>query len=203
MTCRNGPGRSILSDVTNELWWYTARAGGLTAAALLAASVIAGLALTTAPRHARPRPAWRLDLHRFLGGMAVVFVAVHLSGTLFDHFVPFGLTDLLVPLASHWSPIPVALGVVSLYLLVAVEVTSLLRGRMPARAWRLTHWLSFPLFGLVELHLLLSGSDRHSAWLLLSVAAVDVVVAVLLVRRGLVSEARYEQRMARQAEPSA
>ena len=87
-------------------------------------------------------------------------MGVHLAGTLFDRFVPFGLTDVLVPLASHWSPVPVALGVVSLYLLVAVEVTSLLRARMPARAWRAVHWLSFPLFGLVQLHLLLAGTDR-------------------------------------------
>ncbi len=181
--------------MSNELWWYTSRAGGLVAAALLAASVIAGLALTTAPRRARPRPAWRLDLHRFLGGLALVFVGVHLVGTLFDHYVPFGLTDLLVPLASRWSPIPVALGIVSLYLLVAVEVTSLAKARMPTRAWRLVHWLSFPLFGLVQLHLLLAGTDRHTPALLLSVAAVDVVVAVLLVRRGLVAEARYERRL--------
>ena len=53
--------------MTNNLWWYTSRAGGLVGAALLAASVIAGLALTTAPRGARPRPSWRLDLHRFSG----------------------------------------------------------------------------------------------------------------------------------------
>ena len=185
--------------MNNNLWWYTARAGGLVGAALLAASVIVGLALTTAPRRARPRPAWRLDLHRFLGGMAVIFVAVHMSGTLLDHDVAFGLTDLLVPLASRWSPIAVSLGVVSFYLLVAVELTSLARDRLPARLWRLIHWLSFPLFALVEVHLLLAGSDRHSPWLLLTVAAVDVVVAVLIVRRGLVSEARYERRLDRPA----
>lgn len=182
--------------MNDNLWWYTSRAGGLVAAGLLAASVIAGLALTTAPRRARPRSAWRLDLHRFLGGLAVIFVGVHLAGTLFDHFVPFGLTDVLVPLASHWSPVPVALGVVSLYLLVAVEITSLLRACMPARVWRAVHWLSFPLFALVQLHLLLAGTDRHTPAVLLSVAAVDVVVAVLLIRRGLVSEARYERRTA-------
>jgi DMSO/TMAO reductase YedYZ heme-binding membrane subunit len=183
--------------VNNTLWWYTARAGGLVAAALLAASVLVGLALTTAPRRARPRPAWRLDLHRFLGGLAVIFVAVHVTGTLFDHDVAFGLTDVLVPLASRWSPVPVSLGVVSLYLLLAVELTSLARSRLPARLWRLIHWLSFPLFALVELHLLLAGSDRHSPWLVLSVAGVDVALAVLIVRRGLVSEARYERRLDR------
>jgi len=189
--------------MTNNLWWYTSRAGGLVGAALLAASVIAGLALTTAPRGARPRPSWRLDLHRYLGGLAVIFVGLHVAGTLFDQYVPFGLTDVLVPLASRWSPVPVALGIVSLYLLVAVELTSLAKARIPARVWRTTHWLSFPLFGLVELHLLLAGSDRHSPWLLLSVAAVDAAVAGLLVRRGLVSEARYQRRLATRQDVSA
>ena len=174
--------------MTNTLWWDTARAGGLVAAALMAASVIAGLALSTAPRRARPRSAWRLDLHRFLGGLACVFVAVHVGALLFDRFVPFGLTDLLVPLASRWRPTAVALGVVALYLLVAVEVTSLLKPRIPLRVWRVVHYSSFAVFALVQLHILLAGTDRRSPFVLVPIIACDLVVAALLVRRGLIED---------------
>jgi DMSO/TMAO reductase YedYZ heme-binding membrane subunit len=180
--------------MTDSLWWYTARAGGLVAAALLAASVIMGLALSTAPRRARPKTSWRLDLHRFLGGLACVFVVVHVAGILFDRFVPFGLTDVLVPLASRWHPWAVALGVVALYLLVAVEVTSLLKARMPLRIWRGLHYLSFPLFAAVQAHVLLAGTDRNSPWVLFAIVACDLVIAALLTRRGLASEGRYDQR---------
>ena len=174
--------------MSNNLWWYTARAGGIVAAALLAGSVIAGLALSTAPRRARPRSAWRLDLHRFLGGLACVFVVLHLAGTLFDRFVTFHVVDLLVPLTAQWHPWAVALGVVALYLLLAVEVTSLLKPRLPLAVWRSVHYASFPLFALVQLHILLAGSDRRSPWLLGGIVACDVVIAALLVRRGLLEE---------------
>ncbi|HVN52570.1 MAG TPA: ferric reductase-like transmembrane domain-containing protein, partial [Acidimicrobiales bacterium] len=152
--------------MTDSLWWDTARAGGLVAAALLAASVIAGLAVSTAPRRARPRPAWRLDLHRFLGGLACIFLVVHLGGIYFDRFVTFRVVDLVVPLTAHWHPWAVALGVVAVYLLVAVEVTSLLKPRLPIQVWRNVHHASFPLFALVQLHVLLAGTDRHSPLLL-------------------------------------
>jgi DMSO/TMAO reductase YedYZ heme-binding membrane subunit len=172
--------------VSDSLWWYTARAGGLVAAALLAGSVIAGLAVSTAPRRARPRSAWRLDIHRFLGGLACVFLALHVAGIFFDRFVTFRVVDLLVPLIAHWHPWAVALGVVALYLLVAVEVTSLLKPRLPLQVWRNVHYASFPLFALVQLHILLAGTDRHSPWLLGTIVACDLVIAGLLVRRGLI-----------------
>ena len=174
--------------MTNSLWWYTARAGGLVAAALLAGSVIAGLALSTAPRHARPRTSWRLDLHRFLGGLACVFLVLHLAGTYFDRFVTFHVVDLVVPFTSHWDPWAVALGVVSLYLLAAVEVTSLLKPRLPLAVWRNVHYASFPLFAFVQLHVLLGGSDRGSPWLLGVIVMCDLAIAGLLVRRGLRAE---------------
>ena len=67
----------------------------------------------------RPRPAWVLDLHRFLGVLAVVFAGVHLLGLVADSYVHFGPAELFVPLASSWRPGPVAWGVVALYLLLA------------------------------------------------------------------------------------
>ena len=56
--------------MTSQLWWYVARAGGIVAWALLTASVLWGLILSTKLRPPRVRPAWTLDLHRFLGGRA-------------------------------------------------------------------------------------------------------------------------------------
>src|SRR3954454_3502513 len=123
----------------NQLWWYTARSAGLVSAALLAASVLWGLALSTATRGARPRPAWRLDLHRYLGGLSVIFVGVHLAGVVLDSYVHFGLTQVLVPFTSSWDPVAVSFGVVSIYLVLAVELTSLARQRMPRHLCRRLH----------------------------------------------------------------
>ena len=44
-----------------------------------------------------------------------------------------GPAELFVPLASAWKPGAVAWGVVALYLLLAIEITSLLQRRIPRR----------------------------------------------------------------------
>jgi DMSO/TMAO reductase YedYZ heme-binding membrane subunit len=178
----------------NQLWWYTARSAGLVSAALLAASVLWGLALSTAPRGSHPRPAWRLDLHRYLGGLAVIFVGVHLLGIVLDSYIHFGLSQVLVPFTSSWNPVAVSFGVVSLYLLLAVELTSLARQRMPRWMWRRVHFLSFPLFVVAEAHLLLAGSDAGSPLVLGGVVAVDLAVAALTTRRVLQAQAAQAAR---------
>ena len=139
--------------MTNELWWYTARASGLVSWALLSASMLWGLVLSTKLRPPRLRPNWTLDLHRYLGGLAVIFVGVHLAALVFDSYVGFGLAELLVPFASHWKPVAVAWGVTGLYLLLAVELSSLARKRLPNRLWRRLHFLAFPLYVVATLHM--------------------------------------------------
>ena len=78
---------------------------------------------------------------------------------MFDSYVGFGLADLLVPFASHWKPMAVAWGVTGLYLLLAVEVSSLARKRLPNRIWRRLHFLAFPLYVVATLHMLTAGTD--------------------------------------------
>jgi hypothetical protein len=171
-----------------QLWWDTARAGGITAWCLLAGSVLWGLAISTRTAPDRVRPNWMLDVHRFLGGLAAVFVGVHMTGLLLDRFVTFGPTDLLVPLASSWHPVAVAWGIVAMYLLLAVELTSLGRRRVPRRIWRVVHTASFPTFVMATVHGLSAGTDRHDlVWqvtLWSTVAAVALLTVVRLLQLG-------------------
>ena len=122
-----------------QLWWHVARAGGLVAYGLLAASTIWGLAVSTRLLGRWPAPGWTLDLHRYLGGLALSFTGIHLAALLLDSYIQFDLLDLLVPFASTWRPGAVAWGVVAVYLLVAVQATSLARRRLPHRLWRRVH----------------------------------------------------------------
>jgi len=169
--------------MTHELWWYTARASGLVSWALLSASMLWGLVLSTKLRPPRLRPNWTLDLHRYLGGLAVIFVGVHLAALVFDSYVGFGLAELLVPFASHWKPVAVAWGVTGLYLLLAVELSSLARKRLPNRLWRRLHFLAFPLYVVATLHMLTAGTDARTALALLAVAAAGVTIGALTAIR--------------------
>jgi predicted ferric reductase len=161
--------------------------------ALLAASVLLGLAITTRVTNGRPRPAWLLDLHRYLGGVATVFVGVHVVALLGDTYVHFGLASVLIPFASSWHPVAVAWGVTGFYLLLAVEVTSLVRTRLPKRLWRATHYASFPLFALATIHGLSAGTDAGT-WTFEVLAALATIGVVALTGLRIASDRRPARR---------
>lgn len=167
----------------SHLFWYSARAAGIVGWALLSASVIWGLWLSGRVRPLGARPAWILDLHRFLGGLATIFVGVHVLAIMADSYTSFGPTDVLVPFASSWHPVAVAWGVVGMYLLLAVELTSLARKHLPNSVWRLTHLAALPLFVVSTIHYLAAGTDAMNRLSLGAVIAVSATVGVLFARR--------------------
>ena len=163
--------------MTTELLWYIARASGLVSWSMLALATLWGLALSTKVLGTRPRPNWILDIHRMLGGLALIFTGVHVAALLVDQYIGFGVEDILVPFASKWHPVAVAWGVAGLYLLLAVELTSLARAHLPRRLWRNTHYASFPLFVTATIHGLAAGTD---AKLLVTLMVAGVLAAAFL-----------------------
>ena len=161
--------------VNPHLSWYASRSAGLVAWALVTASILWGLAVSTRLIQRRGVPAWLLDLHRFLGTLSLVFVAVHLGALWADSYTVFRWRELFVPLASTWRPGAVAWGIAATYLLVAVQVTSWLMRRLPRRVWHSVHLSSFVMFVTATVHGFQSGSDRDTLvvqWLALTGATL-------------------------------
>ena len=174
--------------MNSQLWWFVARASGIVAWVLITASVLWGLSVSIRLTRS-PKPAWMLDLHRFLGGLAVAFTGVHLAGLVADSYVHFGPSELLIPFASAWKPGPVAWGIVAMYLLLAVELSSLAMRRLPRKLWHAVHFSSYLIFALVTIHMFAAGSEAGDPALqwtaLVSVAAVGflTIVRILAPRR--------------------
>jgi DMSO/TMAO reductase YedYZ heme-binding membrane subunit len=149
---------------------------------LLTLAVLWGFFLSSRVLGRRPSLRWLLDLHRFFGGLAVIFVLVHLLAILVDSYVEFSLVQLLVPMTSDYRPAAVAWGIVAFYLLLAIELTSLVMKRLPRRTWHLIHLLSYPLFALATVHVLTAGTDVQNlaVRLLVIVAATEVTVLVVI-----------------------
>jgi DMSO/TMAO reductase YedYZ heme-binding membrane subunit len=166
-----------------NLAWDVARAGGLMAWTLATASVVWGLALSTRLARRRPWPAWLLDMHRLLGALAVIFTVVHVGAVLLDSYTNFGLADVLVPLAASWHPVAVAWGIVAFYVLLAVEVTSLLRGRIGKRWWRRVHYGSFALFVFATVHAVMAGTDTKTDLVLAAIVLLSLPVAAMTAVR--------------------
>lgn len=169
--------------MNTHFWWYVARSSGIVAWLLLTASVLWGIVLSTKAFPAHRRPAWLLDLHRWLGGLTVGFVAIHLAALVADSYTTFTLTDLAIPFASSWKPGPVALGVVAAWTLVAVEATSLAVRRLPRRFWHGVHLVSYATFWLTSLHAAFAGTDRSQLLYQVTAAVSVALVAWAAVYR--------------------
>ena len=114
-------------------------------------------------------------MHRWLAGLTFVFVAVHVVTLLFDTYAKLRVLDVLVPFASSWRPTALAVGILALYLLVAVEVSALAMKQVSKRWWRDVHILSYVVFWGVSIHAALAGTDASKP--------LYIVTAVVALRR--------------------
>jgi sulfoxide reductase heme-binding subunit YedZ len=169
--------------MSTQILWFATRGAGVVTLILFSAVTCLGLLSV-----ARAQSSWwprflTVELHRTLALLSVAFVAIHVATAVFDPFTHLGIAAALVPLASAYRPLPVAFGVVSVWLVGAVIVTSLLRERIGHRLWRAIHWTAYASWPLAVEHTLTAGSDAFSPWLL-GVAALSVLAVgtSLLVR---------------------
>jgi DMSO/TMAO reductase YedYZ heme-binding membrane subunit len=173
-----------------HVWWYVARATGIVAWILAVAAVLWGLALSTRATGRKPGAPWLLDLHRHLAGLTVLFVGAHVGALVADSYTHFRLVDLVVPFASSWKPGAVALGVVALWFLAAVELTSLARRRLSAKAWRSIHLTSYLAAVAATAHMVTAGSDathpalRYGPALAVGAAAFFLTYRAVRPKRG-------------------
>jgi hypothetical protein len=163
--------------------WDTARAGGLISYVLLTTAISLGLVLRNRWQSTRWPRLVTNELHGYVSLLALVFIAVHVVAVAIDPFTHFGLTAVLVPFASHYRPVWMSLGIVAVYLLLAVWVSSRLRRRIGYRLWRQIHVLAFAVYGAATLHGLGTGSDTRTIWAgALYAASVALVGSLLAVR---------------------
>ena len=131
----------------------------------------------------KPRPNWQLDLHRYQGALSLSMLVLHLASLVADSYARFGIREILLPSASAWKPRAVAWGVIAMYLLAAVEITSLLRKRIPQRVWRAVHLSSLLAYLLSTAHFWQAGTDhKRAAALLLTVAMTGMNLGLLSFR---------------------
>jgi len=173
----------VTGAIDGRVWWWLTRASGIVAWLVVSAAVIWGLLASTRLIRRRGLPAWILDLHRYLGTLTIVFVSVHVGAIWADSYVKFGPRDLFIPLASTWRPHAVAWGIVSTYLLVAIQLTSWAMRKLPRKLWHRVHVLSVPMLVMATVHGFLAGTDRVNPVMQWGVLVVLLPVVFLLTMR--------------------
>ena len=166
------------------LWWLVSRASGIVVVALIALSVLIGLAMAARLVPAR-RKRTAAALHEHLAMVALVAIAVHGAALLGDGWLRPGVTGITIPFALHYRPAFTGAGIIAGYLALLLGPSFYLRRRLPAGAWRRLHRATPLVWALAVVHSLGSGSDGASLWLRGLVLAPVVPLAYLLVMRVL------------------
>jgi hypothetical protein len=163
--------------------WDVARASGFTTYLLVTLSVALGLALTVQWQSKHLPRIVTSELHNFVSLLSLVFVGIHVAAIWVDPFTRFGWTEIFVPFVSHYRPLWMALGILGLYLGLAIGLSTWLRPRIGYLWWRRLHLLSFALFALVTVHGIATGSDTQTWWgVVLYGGCIFLVAGLLLLR---------------------
>ena len=156
--------------------WYASRATGVVALLLLTAVMLLGLLVTRQGRlPGLPRFATS-GLHRNLSLLGTVFVLVHVTTAVADGYVNIPLTAAVEPLTSPYERLWLGLGAVSLDLMLAVVVTSLLRRHLSRNLWRAVHLTAYLSWPVAWVHSMFASGDLQQGLLL--VLAVGCALAV-------------------------
>jgi methionine sulfoxide reductase heme-binding subunit len=172
-------------DPGDYAWWLSSRAAGVVAFALIALSVLIGLAM--ANRLVRGRTVVKLHEHCALAGL--VAIAVHGITLLGDSWLNPGATGLLVPFAMDYEPVFTGLGVIAGYLAAILGLSFYLRRRIGARRWRNVHRLTPLVYLLGAIHVLGAGSDAAEPWMRAILFATGAPIVFLFLARVLPQEA--------------
>ncbi len=169
--------------------WLGIRATGLTAWGLLTAVVLWGILLRTQVLGRVAAPMRLLDLHRWLGAIALGFLLVHMALLLIDPAVSFTVLQILVPGTAPWQTFAVALGTVAFWILVPVTFLGRIRAKMGLvgnRWFKRVHLLAYAAWPIATAHYVLAGTDALSEWSLGLLFAGTALIVMGLLARGFV-----------------
>ena len=128
-------------------FWYVSRAAGVSAYLALTFSIVWGLLLSTNLADTWIARGRSVELHKWISAVTLALIVLHALVLVGDPFVRFDLVDVLVPFASEYRRVAVALGVLSAYGTLVVFGSFWLRRHIGQRTWRAVHILAFPTFG--------------------------------------------------------
>lgn len=172
--------------MSDQIFWYITRSSALISWLGAVLSMIVGLMTSSRLLGRRPTVPWLVDLHRGFAGLSVAFLLVHLASLYLDGFVQFGFAELLIPWVATVPGLTrssMAWGVIAMWLLVIIQLTSYVKDRIPSDVWRTVHLTSYASLGFGTLHALETGSDVDNPIIVaIGVSALAALALASIVR---------------------
>jgi len=185
--------QELVGRVQNSWPWYVTRASGIVAAIAMTLLMLSGIGFITGSTYTFLEPLIAWATHRSLGIVLTISLLAHMIALYFDHFVPFSISDLLIPFASNYKEIEVlghsigslyvALGVISFYLIIIIVLMSLVWIEKKASLWKATHLTSYLAMAFVFFHALFLGTDLANGIGRFIWIAIGVIILVATLIR--------------------
>lgn len=177
-----------------QIWWYVSRVSALTAWALMSFSVVWGVLLASRVFRGLDNPAWLKDLHKYLSTLTIILASVHTTSLMLDPYVKFDAADLLIPGVATYEGatdiinLSLAIGVVSMWIMSFVYLTSLVMDKIPRKLWKAIHYLSYAIFFAIGVHAAFAGTDVGTWWYAaVSIFVISMAMIALLIRFAVIS----------------
>lgn len=181
----------------NDIWWYLSRSSGIVATVLIVATLMWGFFFSARATGTKRRPKWWLDLHNYLGGLAFVFVVIHIVAVYQDQLSGISLLQIFVPMTATGWTWGITWGVIATYVFALVVFTSWPRKRRSRRVWLTVHLMSVPAAVVAAIHAWMVGSSRGQLWFPMLLATLVGLTVYPAVLRLFTAVARRSARRAR------
>jgi sulfoxide reductase heme-binding subunit YedZ len=171
----------------NDIMWYLSRATGIVATVLALAALAWGFLFSARETGTRFRPAWWLDLHNWLGGLAMIFTVVHIATSYLNDDAGLALASLFLPGVASSERLALSWGVVATYLFATAVLTSWPRRLFSRRTWRILHLGSVIGVALALVHAYQMGTEapdrgfRIGMLLLVGIGTFTMSIRVMAV----------------------
>ena len=174
---------ALRSAELGTLPWAISRASGLAAFAVLSASVVLGLLISTKAGDGILSRHFVFDMHQFLAVASLALIALHAGSLLFDSFFNFTSLSLIIPFAAPYKPLAVGMGVLAGWLTAVTAASFWFRSRIGVKRWRTLHYLTFlAYFGALG-HGVFAGTDTELPFVYWGyVASAGAVLALTVLR---------------------
>jgi methionine sulfoxide reductase heme-binding subunit len=172
---------STLAALFEHFFWITSRAAGV--AAVLASSAAVTLGLLMGNRVMKGRLPDLKVTHEALSLATIAALAVHALSLLGDGYLSPSLADVSIPFVWDYQRVWSTLGIVAGWSLIILGLSYYARGRIGPARWRRLHRFTALAWILGVVHGLVEGTDAGAGWFLITLAAVVLPAATLLVVR--------------------
>jgi DMSO/TMAO reductase YedYZ heme-binding membrane subunit len=166
--------------------WSLIRASGFLAYFFMTLSLAFGLLNSFSIM--KKKKAVLLAYHQTSGWFGLLTIVFHMTLIWKDTYVPYSLTELLIPFSAKNASFFSAFGTIAFYLFLLVIGTSdFFIKKLGRERWKKVHMAVIPAWVLMVFHGLMIGTDSSTSWALFIYAAGIILILVLALSRSVES----------------